>query len=243
MSACIPSVICHQEQLGSKNVTDSIHGWAKSEGKSWVVEPLKSDFHVVSWVFRFLQHLQELDFYLKPISFPPSMVHLADFAICWKKNLKKTLPVSDLLPSCVCVAADNYPGCARLWERYCHASHAWHPLCESASSCSAICPRPGSLIREESCGKVCVSLLDAPLSLQLFVRVGPRQQHRGARDHYAAAGVWGAHWHCENRKGEELEAVHGNTRQTDTHPLRITVLSFDMMAVILELLCIETPNA
>lgn len=40
-----------------------------------------------------------------------------------------------------------------------------------------------------------------------------------------------------------MEAVHENTRQTDTHPLRITVLSFDMMAVILELLCIETPNA
>lgn len=27
---------------------------------------------------------------------------------------KKTLPLSDLIPSCVLVAADNYPGCARL---------------------------------------------------------------------------------------------------------------------------------
>lgn len=51
--------------------------------------------------------------------------------------------------------------------------HAWHRLCESVSSRSAICPRPGSLIREESCGKVCVSLHGGPLlSLQLFVSEG-----------------------------------------------------------------------
>lgn len=163
MSACIPSVICHQEQLGYKNVTDSVHGREKFEGKSWVVEPLKSDFHVVSWVFSFCSICRNWIFTWSLFLF----LHLW---CIWQilQFAKKTLPLSDLIPPCVLVAADNYPGCARLWERYCHASHAWHPLCESASSCSAICPRPGSLIREESCGKVCVSLLDAPLSLQLF---------------------------------------------------------------------------
>lgn len=42
--------------------------------------------------------------------------------------------------------------------------HVWHGLCESVSSRSAICPRPGSLIREESCGKVCVPPLGGPCS-------------------------------------------------------------------------------
>lgn len=144
-------------------------------------------------------------FLLEAYFFAPSKV--ADFAILLKNAS------SVWSPSLTRVTADIDLGWARLWERYYHASHAWHQLCESASSCSAICPRPGSLIREESCGKVYVSLLNAPHSLQLFVRVGPQQQHRGARDDYAVAEVWGAHSHCENRKGEKLERVYKNTRQ------------------------------
>lgn len=140
-------------------------------------------------------------------------------------NLLKKLTLSDLLSPQWCVAADNCPGCARLWKRHCHASHAWPQLRESASSCSAICPRPGSLIREEPCGKVCVSLPDVPLSLQLFVREGPRQQHQGAGDHYTAAGVWSLHRHCGGRKGGDLETVqetpgrHRHTSFEDNCPL------------------------
>lgn len=70
---------------------------------------------------------------------------------------------------------------------------------------SAICPRPGSLIREESCGKVCVSLLGAPLSLQLFVRVGPRQQHRGAGDHCTSA--WVCAWVGVGVEGSHTDIV------------------------------------
>lgn len=112
---------------------------------------------------------------------------------------KKSL---SLISSSLACATDNYLQRARLWQHYCHASHVWPRLCESAPSCSAICPRPGSLIREESCGKVCVSLPNALLSLQLFVRVRPQQQHQGARYH-VAAGVWSVLWHCG---GEKLEA-------------------------------------
>lgn len=53
MSANIPSVIYHQEQPTRKNVTDSIQGWEKPWGKSWVVELWKPDFHVVNCIFGF----------------------------------------------------------------------------------------------------------------------------------------------------------------------------------------------
>lgn len=150
-------------------------------------------------------------------------------------NLLKTLPLSDLLPSHVCLAADNLPRCARLWEHYCHASHVWPQLCESASSCSAICPRPGSLIREESCGKVCVSLPDVPLSLQLFVRVGPQQQHRGAGDHYMAAGVWSVRRHCGGRNGGALATFKNHqplTRNVWGHCPLILHDDWDLWALI-----------
>lgn len=123
----------------------------------------------------------------------------------------------------MCAAADKCLRCARLGERYCHASHVWPRLCESASSCSAICPGPGSLIREESCGKVCVSLPDVPLSLQMFVGVGPQEQHRGGRDHYIAAGVWSVHGHYEGRNGGRLETFQG-TPDTDIQRMWIAAL-------------------
>lgn len=167
------------------------------------LQQLKSDFRVFSWISSFCR------------IFTWSLFHRS-----------MHLHLSDLLLSHLCVAADNYVGCARLREHYCHASHVWPQLCESASSCSAICPRPGSLIREESCGKVCVSLPDVPLSLQLFVRVGPRQQHRGAGDHYIAAGVWSVHRHCGDRKVESWKRSKKHQADTNTNPLRITVLWF-----------------
>lgn len=159
------------------------------------------DFHAVSWVFSFCSICMNWVFAWSPWL---GSIWGGTFAIKCSSLWS---------PSPTRVAADIDLGFARLWERYCHASHAWHQLCESASSCSAICPRPGSLIRKESCGKVCFSLLNAPHSLQLFVRVGAQRKHRGARDHYAEAKVWGAHWHCENRKGEKLKTVHKNIRQ------------------------------
>lgn len=135
-------------------------------------------------------------------------------------NLLKTLSlISFPLTS---VAADNYLRCARLWEHYCHASHVWLQLCESASSRSAICPRPGSLIREGSCGKVCVlcSLPDVPLSLQLFVRVGPSNNTRGRGP---STSSWGGEststlWRQKWRK------VGNIPMKTDKQLTRITVL-------------------
>lgn len=189
-----------------------------------------SDFHVVSWISSFCSFCRSRIF---TWSLFLCYIYGTSGSFC---NLLKTLP--DLPPSHVCVAADNYLRCARLRERYCHASHVWPRLCESASSCSAICPRPGSLIREESCGKVCVSLPDVPLSLQLFVRVGPQQQHRGARDHCIAAGVWSVHGHCGGGNGGKLEAIQ-ETSDTDTRLMRIAVLWFYTMAVTFELLHIE----
>lgn len=109
--------------------------------------------------------------YLKPFS----LLHLLDFTVH-----KKFLFSSISLPLCASVPLQTTTYNVADCENHCHASHAGPQLCESASSCSAICPKPGSLIREESCGKVCVSLPDVPLSLQLFVRVGPSNNTRGA---------------------------------------------------------------
>lgn len=138
---------------------------------------------------------------------PNQTEHLIHLAFTVHKKRKKIFLWS---LSLVC-AADNYLQCARLWEHHCHASHVWPRLCESASSCSAICPRPGSLIREESCGKVCVSLPDALLSLQLFVRVRPQQQHQGARYHIAA-GAWSVLRHCGGEKLEAYQEILGTEK-------------------------------
>lgn len=96
--------------------------------------------------------------------------------------------------------------------------HAWHRLCESVSSRSAICPRPGSLIREESCGKVCVSLLGAPCSHYSCLLA------RGAFGNNTG-GMWWALSHIgpsrapshadivKMGKGEELESDHKNKKK------------------------------
>lgn len=96
--------------------------------------------------------------------------------------------------------------------------HAWHRLCESVSSRSAICPRPGSLIREESCGKVCVSLLGAPCSHYSCLLA------RGAFGNNTGGGAWWALSHIgpgcvpshsdivKTGKGEELKLKKRNKR-------------------------------
>lgn len=203
-------------------------GRLKSWEQNQELQPPKSDFHVVS----FCSICRNRIFFF--FFFTWSLLQFLSFCnLCKKKRhwfkikKKKQLLFFDLFPSCVHCRWLRPPDGARLRE-----SAIVMPVMPGTSFVSqthprsAICPRPGSLIREESCGKVCVSLLAAPLSLQLFVRVGPRQQHRGAGDHYTSAWVcvcvrwwWGgfAHWHCENRKGEELET---NAGRTLTHILR-----------------------
>lgn len=188
MSAWIPSFICHQLQLlpGQKNLILEI---PRKELSSWAVQVWLSCGQLN---FQFLQLLQKPDFFflLEAYFFVAFTVYgtSGSFYNLWEKT-SLSLISSPLL----CVAADNHLWCARLREHYCHASHVWPQLCESASSRSAICPRPGSLIREESCGKVCVSLPDVPLSLQLFVRVGPQQQHQGPGDQHTST-LWRQRW-------------------------------------------------
>ncbi len=161
--------------------------------------------------FQFSQLLQKPGFYLKPIS----LLHLR---CIWQllQFSKKTHSLSDLLHSRVWVLL-----LTSTWDVPDCESAIVKPVMsgESASSCSAICPRPGSLIREESCGKVCVSLPHVPLSLQLFVRLGPRQQHQRAGDQYIAAGMWSEHRCCGGRKGGKMEPVQDNKRQTPTNIL------------------------
>lgn len=178
-----------------------MHGCWESKKKSWAVKV----FLVFSWnssfyrsrIFTWRQFL----FYIHGTS---------------GSHLLKTLSLCLIFFPLVCVCCRplttsyDVPDCE---STFVMPVMSWPRLCESASSCSAICPGPGSLIREESCGKVCVSLPVVPLSLQMFVREGPQQQHRGAGDHYITAGVWSRHcWRLESFQG---------TPDTDTQPRRI----------------------
>lgn len=238
MSAWIPSFIIHQNQLLAthRNVRDSIHGSQKSRAQKWLVEHLKFDFHVFQ--LNFLLFAAFAEFLLEAHSFAPSTVHLA--ALCNLRKKKKNSPFSDLsslsCARCCWQLATMLPDCE---SAIVMPVMSGPRLCESASSCSAICPRPGSLIREESCGKVCVFLPDVPLSLQLFVRVGPRQQHRGPETVTQQLGCAAYVSIVEMGKVESWKQSKKHQTDAGTRPPRITRPSIwnDCCDV-----CVEMPN-
>lgn len=118
-----------------------------------------------------------------------------DLSVCWKILLS-------MICSTLIVPRLTMSSGALDWRNECcHAGHAWHQLCESASSCSAICSRPGSLIREESGGKVSVFLCLKPHShYSCLSERRHRRQYQGAGRH-AAAAIWSMLRHCGGSSG------------------------------------------